>query len=118
MHYCHRVKSQGLTGVGWLQGGLPQVHLVIVADADAAVNLVEQGRAQVGELAGRDAGVWTQAIVVEELGQIQTLAIDEGGRKRWWTWVKRFKQYHVITHPLLLSLCKSISYITLCIHHT
>lgn len=51
---------------------------MIVVDADAAVNLVEQGRAQVGELAGRDVGVWTQAIVVEELGQIQTLEMEEG----------------------------------------
>lgn len=43
---------------------------MVVADADAAVNLVEQRRAQVGELVGGDEGVGPDAVVSEELRQV------------------------------------------------
>lgn len=50
-----------------------------MADADAAINLVEQSRTQIGELAGRDERFGTQAVVGEELSQVQTL---KGGEER------------------------------------
>lgn len=53
-------------------------HLVEMADADAAVYLVEQGGTQVGELAGGDERVGVEAVVGEELSQVQTL---EGGKE-------------------------------------
>lgn len=62
-----------LTGTDGLQGLLLNIHLVVMADADATIYLVEQGRTQVGELAGGDERIGTQAVVGEELGQVQTL---------------------------------------------
>lgn len=67
------MRNLTLTGTDWLQGLLLHIHLVIMADAHTAVYLVEQGRTQVGELAGGDERVGTQAIVGEELSQVQTL---------------------------------------------
>lgn len=52
------------------------IHLVVMADADTAIYLVEQSRTQVGELAGGDGQLRIQAVVGEELSQVQTL---EGG---------------------------------------
>lgn len=46
-----------------------------MADADTAIYLVEQGRTQVGELGGGNGRFRIQAVVGEELGQIQ--ALDE-----------------------------------------
>lgn len=43
-----------LTGTDGLQGFLLDIHLVVMADADAAIYLVEQGRTKVGELSRRD----------------------------------------------------------------
>lgn len=50
-----------------------------MADADATIYLVEQGGTQVGELAGGDERVGGQAVVSEELSQVQTLE-GEGDR--------------------------------------
>ena len=50
-----------------------------MADADTTIYLVEQGRTQVGELAGGDGWFRTQTIVVEELSQIQTLEGERDG---------------------------------------
>lgn len=44
-----------------------------MADADAAVDLVEQGRTQEGELCLGDVRVRVEAVVCEELGEVQTL---------------------------------------------
>lgn len=52
-----------------------------MADADATVDLVEQGGTQIGELAGGDEGVRTQAVVVEELSDVQTLESEGESRK-------------------------------------
>lgn len=62
-----------LTKVDRLQGFLLHIHLVVMADTDATIYLVEQGRAQIGELAGGDEWFSIQAIVGEELGDVQTL---------------------------------------------
>lgn len=53
-----------------------------MADADTAIYLVEQGRTQVGELAGGDEWFGTQAVVGEELSQVQTLE-GEGDDAVW-----------------------------------
>lgn len=50
-----------------------ELHLVVVPDTDTAVNLVEQCRAQVGELGGGDEHVRAQAVVVQELCEVETL---------------------------------------------
>lgn len=60
-----------LTGIDGLQGFL--LYVPLMADADASINLVEQSRTQIGELAGGDERFGTQAVVVEELSQVQTL---------------------------------------------
>lgn len=65
-----------LTGTHRLQGFLLHIHLVVMADADTTIYLVEQGRTQVCELAGGDERVGIQAVVGEELSEVQTL---EGG---------------------------------------
>lgn len=65
-----------LTGADGLQGFLLHIHLVVMADADATIYLVEQGRTQVGELAGGDERFGTQAVVGEQLSQVQTLEGD------------------------------------------
>lgn len=70
-------RYSALTRTEGLQGFLSHVHLVEVADADATVYLVEQGGTQVGELAGRDERIRTQAVVGEELSQVQTLEGEE-----------------------------------------
>lgn len=41
------------------------IFLMVVLDADAAVNLVEQSWTQVGKLAGGDQRIGIQAIIVE-----------------------------------------------------
>lgn len=46
---------------------------MVVPDADAAVNLVEQSWTQVGKLARGDRRIGVQAIIVEQLSQVQTL---------------------------------------------
>lgn len=44
-----------------------------MADADTTIYLVEQGRTQVGELVGGYERIRIEAVVREELGQVQTL---------------------------------------------
>ena len=61
-----------LTRVDVLQVALLHV-LVVVSDAEALVDLVEQGGAQVGELGLGDLRVWVQPVVPQQLGQVQTL---------------------------------------------
>lgn len=70
-----------LTRTDIVQGFLFHVLLVVMADAQPAVDLVQQGRAQVGELARRDERIGAQPVVVEELGQVQTLGEEE--REMW-----------------------------------
>lgn len=41
-----------------------------MADAEATVYLIEEGRTQVGELCWGDERVGTQAVVVQQLGEI------------------------------------------------
>lgn len=54
-----------LTSTDGLQDFLRHLHLMVVPDADAAVDLVEQSWAQVGKLAGGDRRMGVQAIIVE-----------------------------------------------------
>ena len=61
-----------LTRVDVVQVRLLHV-LVVVSDAEALVDLVEQGGAQVGELGLGDLRVWVQPVVPQQLGQVQTL---------------------------------------------
>lgn len=51
-----------------------------MADADTTIYLVEQGGTQIGELAGGDGRFRIQAVVAEELSQVQTLE-GEGWHK-------------------------------------
>lgn len=46
---------------------------MVVPDANTAIDLVEQSRAQIGELAGVDGRIGIQAIIMKELSQVQTL---------------------------------------------
>lgn len=46
---------------------------MVVPDANAAIDLVEQSRAQIGKLAGGDRRIRIQAIIMKELSQVQTL---------------------------------------------
>lgn len=48
-------------------------------DANTAIDLVEQSRAQVGKLARGDRRIGIQAIIMKELSQVQTL---EGKQQR------------------------------------
>lgn len=80
------IRCVALTETLRLNGFLLYIHLVVMADADAAVYLVEQGGAQVGELGGGNERVRVQAIVGEELSQIQ--ALDGGEHKRRGDWEK------------------------------
>ncbi len=73
------IRYLALTRTDWFQGFLLHIHLVVMTDTDAAIYLVEQGRTQVGELAGGDERIGTQAIVGEELGQVQTLEGEGDG---------------------------------------
>lgn len=47
-----------------------------MAYADTTIYLVEQGRTQVDKLAGGDRSIGIQAVVAEELSQVQTLEGD------------------------------------------
>lgn len=69
-----RIKHFALTGTDRLY-----TLLLVMADADTAIYLVEQGRTQIGELAGGDGRVRIQAVVGEELSQVQTLEGDAHG---------------------------------------
>lgn len=71
------IRCFALTGTDRLQGFLLYIHLVVMADADTAIYLVEQGRTQVGELGGGNERFRIQAIVGEELSQIQALDGEE-----------------------------------------
>lgn len=55
----------------------------VVSYAEAAVDLVEQCGAQVGELLRGDGGLGVDAIVQQELGQVQTLAELGVGGGEW-----------------------------------
>lgn len=50
-----------------------------MADADTTIYLVEQGRTQVGELDGGYDRIRIEAVVKEELGQVQTLEGETEG---------------------------------------
>lgn len=81
----------------------PYIHLVVMADADTAIYLVEQGRTQVGELGGGNEWFWIQAIVGEELSQIQ--ALDGEEHKTRWDWLKNLHAPFKILYYYLLIFC-------------
>ena len=65
-----------LTRTHGLHGLLLHLHLMVMADADSTVYLVEQSRTQIGELAAGDECFGIQAIVGEELSEVQTLEVQ------------------------------------------
>lgn len=67
------IRYFALTRTDRLQDFLLHIHLVVMADADTAIYLVEQGRTEVGELTGGDERFGIQTVVGEELSQVQTL---------------------------------------------
>lgn len=74
------MRHSALTGADRLQVFLlHMLHLVVMADADTTIYLVEQGRTQVGELVGGYERIRIEAVVREELGQVQTLEGETEG---------------------------------------
>lgn len=65
-----------LTRTDRRQSFLLHIHLVVMAYADTTIYLVEQSRTQVDKLAGGDRSIGIQAVVAEELSQVQTLEGD------------------------------------------
>ena len=61
---------------------------LVVADAEPAVDLVEQGGAQVGELGLGDLGVRVQPVVPQQLRQLQTLQeeMEQHNQSLLWLW--------------------------------
>lgn len=71
--FPEQINQFTLTRTGRLKGFLLHIHLLVMEDADPPVYLVEQGGTQIRKLAGGDERVGIEAVVGEELSEVQTL---------------------------------------------
>lgn len=71
--FPEQINEFALTRTGRLKGFLLHIHLLVMEDADPPVYLVEQGGTQIRKLAGGDERVGIEAVVGEELSEVQTL---------------------------------------------
>lgn len=71
--FPEQINKFALTRTGRLKGFLLHIHLLVMEDADPPVYLVEQGGTQIRKLVGGDERVGIEAVVGEELSEVQTL---------------------------------------------